>query len=51
MSDYQPTHEKPYIDFQDVCKTFGEHKVLDHVSFDVNLGETLCILGRSGVGK
>jgi phospholipid/cholesterol/gamma-HCH transport system ATP-binding protein len=43
--------EKPYIDFQDVCKTFGEHKVLDHVSFDVMSGETLCILGRSGVGK
>ena len=30
---------------------FGERKVLDDVSFVVNRGETLCILGRSGVGK
>jgi phospholipid/cholesterol/gamma-HCH transport system ATP-binding protein len=30
---------------------FGERKVLDDVSFSVNRGETLCILGRSGVGK
>jgi phospholipid/cholesterol/gamma-HCH transport system ATP-binding protein len=30
---------------------FGERRVLDDVSFSVNRGETLCILGRSGVGK
>ncbi|MBS1849641.1 MAG: ATP-binding cassette domain-containing protein [Acidobacteria bacterium] len=41
----------PYIDFQDVSKSFGENHVLDHVSFDVKVGETVCILGRSGVGK
>ncbi|MBZ5646562.1 MAG: ATP-binding cassette domain-containing protein [Acidobacteriia bacterium] len=45
-------HEpQPYIEFQDVSKAFGDHKVLDHVSFYVLPGETLCILGRSGVGK
>ncbi len=42
---------QPYIQFEDVCKAFGDHKVLDHVSFHVLPGETLCILGRSGVGK
>ncbi len=42
---------KPYIEFKDVSKAFGEHKVLDRVNFDVWPGETLCILGRSGVGK
>ena len=42
---------KPYIDFQHVCKAFGEKVVLDDVSFDVMPGETVCILGRSGVGK
>src|SRR6201993_646627 len=41
----------PYIEFKDVFKAFGDNVVLDHVSFDVLPGETLCILGRSGVGK
>src|SRR5579862_179646 len=41
----------PYIDFQHVSKSFGENHVLDDVSFDVMTGETVCILGRSGVGK
>ena len=42
---------KPYIDFQHVSKAFGEKRVLDDVSFYVMPGETICILGRSGVGK
>jgi phospholipid/cholesterol/gamma-HCH transport system ATP-binding protein len=41
----------PYISFENVCKSFGEFVVLKDVSFWVNPGETLCILGRSGVGK
>jgi phospholipid/cholesterol/gamma-HCH transport system ATP-binding protein len=31
--------------------SFGDFKVLEEISFHVNAGETLCILGRSGVGK
>jgi len=42
---------EPYIDFQNVSKAFGDHLVLDDVSFNVLPGETVCILGRSGVGK
>ena len=49
--EYGPGGVKPYIDFQDVSKAFGEHVVLDHVNFQVMPGETICILGRSGVGK
>src|SRR2546423_14138046 len=41
----------PYIAFRDVSKAFGDNVVLEHVSFDVLPGETVCILGRSGVGK
>jgi len=40
-----------YIAFENVSKAFGTLQVLDDVSFFVNAGETLCILGRSGVGK
>src|SRR5256714_12785381 len=46
-----PTREGPYIQFQHVSKAFGDKHVLSHVSFEVNTGETVCILGRSGVGK
>jgi phospholipid/cholesterol/gamma-HCH transport system ATP-binding protein len=41
----------PYIEFRDVSKAFGNNVVLEHVNFDVLPGETVCILGRSGVGK
>ena len=41
----------PYIEFKDLSKAFGDNVVLDHVSFNVLPAETVCILGRSGVGK
>jgi phospholipid/cholesterol/gamma-HCH transport system ATP-binding protein len=41
----------PYIAFENVYKSFGSVVVLKDVSFSVLPGETLCILGRSGVGK
>src|SRR3954470_302984 len=44
-------HKNAYIEFEHVSKAFGSHVVLDHVSFIVEPGETVCILGRSGVGK
>jgi phospholipid/cholesterol/gamma-HCH transport system ATP-binding protein len=46
-----PDDRGPYIQFRDVWKAFGEKHVLSNVSFEVNTGETVCILGRSGVGK
>ena len=42
---------RPYIEFDAVSKAFGENHVLRDVTFQVNTGETVCILGRSGVGK
>ncbi len=41
----------PYIAFDHVYKSFGSFVVLEDVTFSVLPGETLCILGRSGVGK
>jgi phospholipid/cholesterol/gamma-HCH transport system ATP-binding protein len=41
----------PFIDFDKVSIAFGDRKILDEVSFHVGRGQTLCILGRSGVGK
>ena len=41
----------PYIAFEHIFKSFGSFDVLKNVSFCVLPGETLCILGRSGVGK
>jgi ABC-type spermidine/putrescine transport systems, ATPase components len=41
----------PYIEFRDVSKAFGDNVVLQNVTFDVMVAETVCILGRSGVGK
>lgn len=40
-----------YIEFQDVSISFGDQPVLKDVSFFVDQGETLVIMGRSGVGK
>src|ERR1700721_3905617 len=42
---------QPIIVFDNVSISFDGHSVLENVSFFVNRGETLCILGRSGVGK
>jgi phospholipid/cholesterol/gamma-HCH transport system ATP-binding protein len=41
----------PYIAFDHVSKSFDDFVVLKDVSFSILPGETLCILGRSGVGK
>lgn len=42
---------KPYLGVAHVSKSFGPTSVLNNVSFEVLPGQTVCILGRSGVGK
>lgn len=41
----------PYLEFRQISKSFGSNVVLDQVSFRVMQGETVSIMGRSGVGK
>jgi len=39
------------VEFKNVTKAFGEKRVLNDVSFHVEQGQALCLLGRSGTGK
>jgi phospholipid/cholesterol/gamma-HCH transport system ATP-binding protein len=46
------THEaRPVVRLDTVSKTFGERRVLNDVSFEVDAGCGFVILGRSGTGK
>jgi len=39
------------VEFKRVMKSFGAKRVLNDVSFHVDQGRALCLLGRSGTGK
>ena len=41
----------PPIVIEDLHKSFGEQVVLDGISLQVAMGETVAVLGRSGTGK
>jgi ABC-type transport system involved in resistance to organic solvents, ATPase component len=43
--------EVPVIQFKNVNKAFGEKVILDDLSFQINKGETLAVIGPSGIGK
>ncbi len=49
--DSAVTASEHVIAFSHVSISFDGRPVLEDVSFFVNRGQTLCILGRSGVGK
>jgi phospholipid/cholesterol/gamma-HCH transport system ATP-binding protein len=39
------------VRFENVTKAFGDHRVLDDVSFEIPRASGFCLLGRSGTGK
>ena len=39
------------VEFKNVMKSFGEKRVLNNVSFQIEQGQAVCLLGRSGTGK
>jgi polar amino acid transport system ATP-binding protein len=41
----------PVIEANGICKSFGDHRVIDDVSLEVDKGEVLAIIGPSGAGK
>ncbi|MEJ2334907.1 MAG: ATP-binding cassette domain-containing protein [Gemmatimonadales bacterium] len=53
MSQAMPSPEstEPVVLLRDVLLTYGSHVVLDGIGFSVRRGETMCVLGGSGVGK
>ena len=43
--------KKPFIEFTNITKRFGNRTILDHVNVSIYQGEITAIIGKSGVGK
>ena len=39
------------FEIKDLCKSFGDHLVLDHINTEIRQGEVVVIIGPSGSGK
>ena len=47
----QAENESGELEFKNVSFSYGKEKVLDNISFKVNKGETVALVGSSGGGK
>ena len=41
----------PLLSFHNVSTAYGHHPLLEQVSFGVEAGERVCLIGRNGSGK
>ena len=44
-------NQKPLVSLKKISLTFGKRQILDDISFNINKGEILGMLGPNGVGK
>lgn len=40
-----------YVEMRDICKNYGNFRASDHVSFGIEKGKLVALLGYSGSGK
>ena len=45
------SHPCPLIRVSNLCKGYGDSKVLKSISFDIESGDLVSIIGQSGCGK
>jgi iron(III) transport system ATP-binding protein len=50
-STYQPDLGQPYLQIENVHKSFGQFTALNDINLNVFSGEFVCLLGPSGCGK
>jgi peptide/nickel transport system ATP-binding protein len=43
--------KQPLIEIKNLCISFGARKIITHLSYSINEGETLGVVGESGSGK
>ncbi len=51
LGDSRRHEDRPVIELVDVCKSFDDQVVLDHVSLSIPANRTTVIVGPSGTGK